>query len=157
MADEINPSSPAYKWIPPRDGKPIPEIYTNYILSSWSNYDVRFRLGRTGSDGCWLHGGRARRYNVHMAACQNDHSSTVRPRSKLRGNKRRDWADKTTSRPYADEAIKERYGLPLLCSFPNDPSSGLAGILGLALVSVKGFLYAPAFSRIFKLEKASAF
>jgi hypothetical protein len=46
MADEINPSSPAYKWIPPRDGKPIPEIYTNYILSSWSNYDVRFRLGQ---------------------------------------------------------------------------------------------------------------
>jgi hypothetical protein len=35
-----------YKWIPPRNGSSAPEIYTNYVISSWSNYDVRFRLGQ---------------------------------------------------------------------------------------------------------------
>lgn len=46
MADETNNPVPTYKWIPPRDGKPVPEIYTNFVLSSWSNYDLRVRLGQ---------------------------------------------------------------------------------------------------------------
>jgi len=52
---------------------------------------------------------------------------------------------------------RHRWNLLLLRSFFHDPSSGLAGILGRALMSVKGFLYTPAFSGILKLENTSAF
>jgi Protein of unknown function (DUF3467) len=47
MADEKTTTQPPqYEWIPPRDGRPIPEIYTNYIITSWTTFDVRARFGQ---------------------------------------------------------------------------------------------------------------
>lgn len=46
MADEGNPTAAKYEWVAPRDGKPIPEIYANFVLSSWTMFDVRVRLGQ---------------------------------------------------------------------------------------------------------------
>jgi hypothetical protein len=40
-----------YKWVSPRDGRPIPEIYTNYIVTSWSMYDIRARIGQLVPSG----------------------------------------------------------------------------------------------------------
>lgn len=40
------PTEKQFKWVPPRDGKPSPEIYANFTHSSWTNYDVRIRLGQ---------------------------------------------------------------------------------------------------------------
>lgn len=45
------PESPKYKWVPPRDGHPIPELYTNYIVTSWSMYDIRARIGQLVPSG----------------------------------------------------------------------------------------------------------
>jgi hypothetical protein len=47
MSEESTvPETPKYKWVPPRDGRPIPELYTNYIVTSWSMYDIRARIGQ---------------------------------------------------------------------------------------------------------------
>ena len=43
---EAPESSPKFAWVLPRDGHPIPEIYANYILVSWTMYDIRARLGQ---------------------------------------------------------------------------------------------------------------
>jgi hypothetical protein len=52
MTDEKKASeNPKYKWIPPRNGSPVPEIYTNYIITSWSMFDIRARLGQLVPSG----------------------------------------------------------------------------------------------------------
>jgi hypothetical protein len=52
MAEQNNiPEHPKYTWVQPRDGRPIPEIYTNYIMTSWSMYDIRARIGQLVPSG----------------------------------------------------------------------------------------------------------
>jgi hypothetical protein len=48
MTDEKNlpEETPKFDWVPPRDGHAIPELYSNYIVSSWTMYDVRARIGQ---------------------------------------------------------------------------------------------------------------
>lgn len=41
MADENK--QPVFKWAVPKE--PKPEIYTNFVHTSWTLYDVRFQLG----------------------------------------------------------------------------------------------------------------
>jgi hypothetical protein len=48
MTDEKNlpEATPKFEWVPPRDGHAIPEIYSNYIITSWTMYDIRARIGQ---------------------------------------------------------------------------------------------------------------
>jgi len=46
MTDDNKSTDKRHKWIPPRDGRPVPEIFSNIVQSSWTNYDIRIRLGQ---------------------------------------------------------------------------------------------------------------
>ena len=43
MTDEKKPEPIQFKWAPPKE--PKPEIYTNFVHTSWTLFDVRFQLG----------------------------------------------------------------------------------------------------------------
>jgi hypothetical protein len=52
MINENKPlETPKYQWVPPRDGHHVPEIYANYMTTSWSMYDIRARLGQLVPSG----------------------------------------------------------------------------------------------------------
>src|SRR5580704_12717137 len=40
------PKTSKYEWVSPKDGHPIPEIYSNFIITSWTMFDIRARIGQ---------------------------------------------------------------------------------------------------------------
>jgi hypothetical protein len=44
MEEQNNQEKPKFKWVKPTE--PKPEIYTNFVNTSWTLFDVRFQLGQ---------------------------------------------------------------------------------------------------------------